>query len=172
MKTFYQRLYGKWLIDDSQSNDSDQDGVIDDEDNCPETSNPGQIDSDDDGVGDACEPSTDLSISKVDLVQAVFDPDIEKDGRLDLVLDRQTALIVTVIANDLATETVVIKARLGEQVIPSESVVLSTTGTEGTKVPIFFTPVEPGNHDLIVEIDTDNHIEEMDDKINDLDRKR
>lgn len=35
--------------------DSDNDGIIDNLDNCPYTSNPDQVDSDADGVGDACE---------------------------------------------------------------------------------------------------------------------
>jgi hypothetical protein len=35
--------------------DADSDNVADDVDNCPETFNPGQEDSDDDGTGDACE---------------------------------------------------------------------------------------------------------------------
>ena len=36
--------------------DTDADGVPDDTDNCPDTANPGQEDSDNDGVGDACQP--------------------------------------------------------------------------------------------------------------------
>lgn len=36
--------------------DSDGDGVIDSEDNCPDVFNPGQGDADGDGVGDACDP--------------------------------------------------------------------------------------------------------------------
>jgi hypothetical protein len=35
--------------------DSDNDGIPDDEDNCPEVSNPGQEDSDNDSFGDACD---------------------------------------------------------------------------------------------------------------------
>src|SRR5204862_517374 len=35
--------------------DGDQDGVPDDQDNCPEVYNPDQKDADHDGIGDACE---------------------------------------------------------------------------------------------------------------------
>ena len=80
-------------------------------------------------------------------------------------------MIVTVIANDLATETVVIKARLGEQVIPSESVVLIKEHGRH-KSSNLFHPSGACNDDLIVEIDPDNHIEEMDDKINNLESKK
>jgi hypothetical protein len=36
--------------------DTDEDEVCDDLDNCPNTPNPDQLDSDGDGIGDACEP--------------------------------------------------------------------------------------------------------------------
>ena len=36
--------------------DADGDGIIDDEDNCPEDANADQIDSDANGKGDACDP--------------------------------------------------------------------------------------------------------------------
>jgi Putative metal-binding motif len=40
--------------------DSDGDGVRDPSDNCPDVANPGQQDSDGDGLGDACNPDADL----------------------------------------------------------------------------------------------------------------
>jgi len=41
-------------ISDILEDDTDGDGFIDDCDNCPETENPDQLDSNEDGIGDAC----------------------------------------------------------------------------------------------------------------------
>jgi len=50
--------------------DTDGDGVCDDEDNCPDTANADQADSDGDGIGDACEESD-------------CEADIDEDGICD-----------------------------------------------------------------------------------------
>lgn len=47
------------LCEDNPGQDSDDDGIIDPEDNCPETYNPDQNDMDDDGIGDVCDNDID-----------------------------------------------------------------------------------------------------------------
>ena len=63
-------------------NDIDQDGVCGDEDNCPDVSNSGQLDTDDDLDGDACDADDDNDgcLDDVDNNPIVFSPDSDEDG--------------------------------------------------------------------------------------------
>lgn len=48
-----------WVFDPSALKDSDGDSIVDVDDNCPNVSNPGQVDTDGDSSGDACDSDDD-----------------------------------------------------------------------------------------------------------------
>jgi len=56
--TVYDMMGGmnQWQWETVDCRDSDQDGINDDLDNCPDNYNPSQADSDRDGVGNVCDP--------------------------------------------------------------------------------------------------------------------
>ncbi len=81
--------------------DRDEDGVPNSEDNCPDTENPEQTDSDGDGFGDACEPDSDGDGWGDDSDCAPDDPDIhpgadevcdEIDNNCDDIIDGEGAI--------------------------------------------------------------------------------
>ena len=71
--------YAGWLSL-SPLSDDDKDGVENDVDNCPLVANPDQLDSDSDGVGNACDADNDNDGIEND--QDAY-PLISLDGRLD-----------------------------------------------------------------------------------------
>jgi hypothetical protein len=75
-----------WAVRGGQSesdDDSDNDGIRDTEDNCPDVPNPNQDDSDDDGIGDVCDPIPDpISLTTKNVKVCWHHSDVHVEGKL------------------------------------------------------------------------------------------
>jgi hypothetical protein len=80
-------------------NDNDDDGIINSLDNCPDTSNPDQKDTDGDGIGDVCDDSDGDGILDLDDQCPFTNPDemVNENGcsETDLNIDNSSGLVVT-----------------------------------------------------------------------------
>lgn len=106
----------------------------------------------------------DLSIEAVRVAQVVFDPDVDSDGRIDLVARKSALAIVTIRAtgvNPGDPTPVVVELRLGTQVA-TRSLTLGSIPAIGTDVELFFRTSATGDADLSVEVDPADAIVEWD----------
>ncbi len=119
-----------------------------------------------DNIRIEAEPGVDLSVSEVKLSQAVYDPDINSNGRVDLVAGRETLIEATLKADGLSEpREVAFRAIVNGQAVASANVTVSN-GLNKTKA-LFFTPTAVGNSlELKVEVDPGNETIEQNENNN------
>ena len=84
-----------------QSMDTDNDGIYNGMDNCPEAYNPEQTDTDADGIGDACDPCNNLVFTAGDLNGDGYRDLIDVLMMVDLVLEDDNGYICSHEVSDI-----------------------------------------------------------------------
>ncbi len=122
-----------------ESVDFDNDGVNDDIDNCPAASNPGQEDTDGDGVGDVCDP-IDNSATPPTGGTIIVDSDITTDTTwsADNIYNLDGRVFVTSGATLTIEAGVIVKANAGSGVNASALII-----TRGSKIEAVGTATAP-----------------------------
>jgi hypothetical protein len=119
--------------------DTDEDGVPDVDDNCPEIANPNQEDADNDGIGDVCDPTPQGSGTLEVRKRLLF---LNDPGRFDLLIDGETH--AEGVGNGGSTGPV--EVAVGERVV-------SEAGADGTSLANYNASVtcrDEGGEGLIV----------------------
>ena len=107
--------------------------------------------------------AVDLTVSEIQLAQVIYDPDIDFDGRIDLVLGKVSVALARITANGADpgdTRSVTVELADTGGVLSSASLILGEIPPAGTQVKLYFVPLTWGFGDLTVTVDPADAISE------------
>lgn len=92
-----------YIEEEEEEDDDDGDGIPNDEDNCPDDPNPDQADSDNNGIGDACEWNLvrgDEDVAVGSSPSCIVAADFDGDGNDDLAVANAGDKTISILIND------------------------------------------------------------------------